>query len=177
MRGLLVSAVTAVMMAGASADAQQTPAAPCSTAEFRQLDFWLGEWDAYYAADAAEPGGRNVITRSYGGCVIQEEFDGGAQAQGLVGHSVSTYHAPTRLWRQTWVDNQGGYYALTGGPVGDDFVLTNTRINEQAPYQRMLFEDITSDSFTWRWQSSADAGATWTDRWVIWYRRAGERPS
>ena len=149
---------------------QQQP--PCSAREFRQMDFWLGTWDAYYTPETTRAAdGQNVITREYGGCVIQEAFDGGPQAQGLIGHSVSTYHAPTQQWRQTWVDNQGGYFALTGGPVGDDFILVNTRINDSMPYQRMLFEDITPDGFTWRWQRSTDAGAPWTDAWVIHYVR------
>jgi hypothetical protein len=175
MRAILASILAAALAACASASAQQTPQqtaqAPCSTPEFRQMDFWLGTWDAYYSADAAAPGGRNVITRAYGGCVIQEDFDGGAQAQGLIGHSVSTYHAQAGRWRQTWVDNQGGYFALVGGPEGDRFVLVNHRLSDNAPVQRMVFEDITPRSFTWRWQASADAGATWTDSWVIYYRR------
>ncbi len=35
------------------------------------------------------------------------------------------YFAPTKEWKQTWVDNQGSYIDLTGGlqPNGD-FVLT-----------------------------------------------------
>lgn len=172
MRAYFASLLLCLTMACASADAQQTQTPTCSTPEFRQLDFWVGTWDIYYSADATTPGGRNVITRAYDNCVIQEDFAGGEDAQGLVGHSVSTYHAPTHQWRQTWVDNQGGYFALVGGPVGDDFVLTNTRITDAAPYQRMVFEDITADRFVWRWQSSADNGQTWTDRWVVWYRRA-----
>lgn len=171
MRTFLIAA--AALSACATASAQQQAATPpCSTPEFRQMDFWVGTWDAHYTADTSgAPGGTNVITRAYDNCVIQEDFQGGPLAQGLVGHSVSTYHAPTRQWRQTWVDNQGGYFALTGGPVGDDFVLANTRLSDSAPHQRMLFEEITQNSFTWRWQSSADAGATWTDTWVIHYVR------
>jgi hypothetical protein len=34
-----------------------------------------------------------------------------------------------------------------------------------------VFEDITAQGLTWRWQGSADAGATWSDRWVIHYTR------
>jgi hypothetical protein len=175
MRTLLAAAIALTVTAFGGADAQQqAQSPPCSTAEFRQMDFWVGAWDAYYTPDTNRPAdGRNVITRAYGDCVIQEEFNGGPGAQGLIGHSVSTYHAPTQQWRQTWVDNQGGYFALTGGPVGDDFILTNTRITENMPYQRMVFEDITPASFTWRWQHSADAGATWTDAWVIHYVRRG----
>lgn len=173
MKSVWAMVLAVATMACASADAQQAAQAPpCSGPEFRQMDFWLGDWDARYANDPSTPvDGRNVITREYGGCVIQEAFDGGPAAQGLIGHSVSTYHAPMRKWRQTWVDNQGGYFALVGGPVGDDFVLENSRLTDNAPYLRMLFEDITPSSFTWRWQQSADAGATWADQWVIYYTR------
>lgn len=173
MRILATTLAALTLITSASADAQQQPAQPpCASPEFHQMDFWLGVWDAYYAEDAAAPGGRNVITREYGGCVIQEQFDGGPQAQGLIGHSVSTYHAHAGAWRQTWVDNQGGYFALVGGPEGDDFVLVSRRLSDNVPVQRMLFTDITPQSFTWRWQSSSDGGATWADSWVIWYRRA-----
>lgn len=173
MKSLWAMVLVVATMACASADAQQAAQAPpCSGPEFRQMDFWLGDWDARYANDPSMPAdGRNVITRAYGGCVIQEQFDGGPAAQGLIGHSVSTFHAPLGKWRQTWVDNQGGYFALVGGPVGDDFVLENTRLTDTAPYMRMLFEDITPASFTWRWQQSTDAGATWEDQWVIYYSR------
>jgi hypothetical protein len=171
----LIAVAVAILSLAAcvSASAQQAQQAPpCTTPEYQQMDFWLGTWDAYYGADDPAPGGRNVITRGYGGCVTQEDFNGGPAANGLIGHSVSTYHKGMQRWRQTWVDNQGGYFALVGGPVEDDFILTTTRVTENAPYQRMVFEDITPQSFTWRWQSSADAGASWSDQWVIWYRRA-----
>lgn len=177
MKALLmaIAALGASVCASASAQQQAQPA-PCSGPEFRQMDFWVGVWDARWDASPGTPAGSgtNTITREYGGCVIQEQFDGGPASGGLIGHSVSTYHAPAQVWRQTWVDNQGGYFALTGGPVGDDFILTSYRMNTATPSQRMLFTDITPNTFTWRWQSTADAGATWTDSWVIHYaRRAG----
>jgi hypothetical protein len=37
----------------------------------------------------------------------------------------------------------------------------------------MVFTDITENSLTWRWQATADAGATWNDQWVIHYTRRG----
>jgi hypothetical protein len=51
------------------------------------------------------------------------------------------------------------------------FILTSYRLNTDTPVQRMVFSDITDTSFTWRWQATADAGATWTDSWVIYYTR------
>lgn len=173
MRHVLIGLAAAVLFGAPAASAQQQ--APCSTPEYRQLDFWVGAWDARWDASASIPAGTgtNTITREYGDCVIQEQFDGGAATGGLIGHSVSVYHAPAGAWRQTWVDNQGGYFALVGGPEGDDFVLVNTRLSDQAPHSRMVFEDIAEDSFTWRWQSSAD-GETWSDSWVIYYTRRAQ---
>lgn len=145
----------------------------CGQPEFRQLDFWVGEWDVRWDASGEQAAGRgtNIVTRELDNCVIQERFTGDASTQGLVGHSVSTYHKAPKLWRQTWVDNQGGYFALTGGLVENKFILENTRLRDGAPYLRMVFEDIKPDSLTWRWQRSRDAGKTWEDSWVIYYAR------
>jgi len=145
----------------------------CSAPEFRQLDFWLGEWDVRWDAtkDMEAGSGTNTVTRVLGGCVVQEDFVGGPSTGGLVGRSVSIFHAPTQRWRQTWVDNQGGHFALVGGPEGQRFVLTASRAADAVPAQRMVFEDITERRLTWRWQTTADAGATWNDQWVIHYTR------
>ena len=147
---------------------------PCAAPEFRQMDFWLGRWDVQWDATPGNPGGRgtNTVTRAYDGCVIQEAFDGGPVSGNLIGHSVSTYHAPLRRWRQTWVDNQGGYFALVGGQEGDRFILVSSRPGDNAPVDRMVFEDIREDAFTWRWQTTPDGGASWTDQWVLHYTRA-----
>lgn len=185
MRTALAIAATSTLLGCASDAAQQDatqaqasapPAHPCAAPEFRQMDFWVGDWDVRWEAMSGIPAGqgRNVITREYADCVIQEAFDGGPATQGLIGHSVSTYHAPSQRWRQTWVDNQGSYFALVGGPEGRDFVLVSSRLSDNTPVQRMVFTDITPNALTWRWQSTPDAGATWADQWVIHYtRRAG----
>lgn len=176
MKNLLAPLAALALAACASSIAnaqQQAQQPPCAAQEFRQMDFWVGTWDVSWDAVQGIPAGSgtNAITREYNDCVIQEQFDGGASTGGLIGHSVSTYSAPAQTWRQTWVDNQGGYFALTGGQVGDDFILTSYRINTDTPLQRMVFTDITENSLTWRWQSTPDAGATWNDRWVIRYTR------
>jgi hypothetical protein len=175
MRAVLAATAALTLLAAcatAAAQQQQAQTPPCTTAEFRQLDFWVGTWDLYASADTTQaPIGVNVITREYGDCVIEEQFTG---VSGLIGHSVSTYHAQAQTWRQTWVDNQGGYFALTGGPTGDGFMLNSTRLGDNSPYQRMIWEDITPNRFVWRWQSSTDAGATWTDTWVIHYVRRSQ---
>jgi hypothetical protein len=165
MRMLLIGLLT---IAAAPALGQPA-AAPCSTAEFKQIDFWLGEWDARWDAFPGTPAGTgsNHITRNYAGCVTEEHFDGGS----FKGQSVSTYLVRTKNWRQTWVDDQGAYIDLAGGPDSHgNFVLTTLPQSSSAAASRMIFTDIKPDSFTWRWQATQD-GKTWADNWVIHYTR------
>jgi hypothetical protein len=162
----------AILFAIASAPAFAAPPPPCKGTEFRQLDFWLGDWHARWAASPGTPAGQgsNRITRSYEGRVIEEHFDG-RPGMHLMGHSVSVYFAPAKEWRQTWVDNEGGYIDLTGGPDGKgNFVLRTLPRPGTPKASRMIFTDIIADSFTWRWQKTLD-GRVWTDDWVIHYTR------
>ena len=176
MRYLNVLAAGALATPASALAQQASAAAPppsCATAEFRTLDFWVGDWIAEWEQNGEKGTGTNRITRDeYGDCVITEHFrsDDGS----LIGHSVSTYRPGLKQWRQTWVDNQNGYFDLTGGPVaGSDhvFVFENKRISERQPFQRMIFQDVKPNSFTWRWQRRAPTAEAWTDDWVIKYRR------
>ena len=170
---MLKSFTLAAGLAFAGAAGAQQPAAPaCGTAEYRTLDFWVGNWDA--VDQQGNVVGTNRITRDeYGACVITEHFQGSP----LIGHSVSIYRPGQKQWRQTWVDNQGGFFDLVGGPVaGSDhiFVFENKRPVETMPYQRMIWQDVKPDSFTWRWQRRAKPTEAWVDSWVINYRRKSD---
>jgi hypothetical protein len=159
---------------GAPAHAAQSTPPPCSAPEYRALDFWVGDWVLDWVnADGTKGTGTNRITQhEYGSCVIFEHF--AMDDRTLRGMSVSTYFPPHSKWRQTWVDDQGGYFDLAGGPVTGRpyaFELENLRPSEKAPFRRMIWQDVTAQSLTWRWQGKASADAEWKDSWVIHYRR------
>ena len=168
-------ATCAVMVLPAVAQSQTASAAPpapaCIGPQYRTLDFWVGDWVA--EDQSGKRLGINRITRNeYGDCVVTEHFrlDDGT----MIGHSVSIYRPGTKQWRQNWVDSQGSYFDLVGGPVtGADhiFVFENKRPVETAPFQRMIFQDVKPESFTWRWQRRATADEAWADSWVINYKR------
>lgn len=140
------------------------------------FDFWLGTWDLTWEdADGTTAHGTNTIERILDGNVIKENFEAHSGAyEGFIGKSYSVYQARTEEWKQTWVDNQGGYLDFTGHVDGDKriFQRTGTNPQGQAVLQRMTFYDITDDAFTWDWEVSEDAGETWQLRWRIHYRRA-----
>jgi len=169
MRRIAPLSLSLVLASPAVAQAPQTAA--CVSAEYRTLDFWVGDWIAQ--DEQGQPIGTNRITRDeYGQCVISEHFrmnDGS-----MVGHSVSTYRPGLKQWRQNWVDDQGGYFDLVGGPVtaaDHIFVFENNRVTDAQPYLRMIWQDVKPDSFIWRWQKRAKPDEAWTDSWVIHYRR------
>ena len=160
----------------APAAAQSPPPQPsCSGSAFRQLDFWVGEWRLEFDLPGGKTGAAtNRITRDeYGGCVIAEHFH--QPDTGLRGHSVSLYDAKSSRWRQTWVDSEGDYLALEGGPVTGEphvFELRTIRSSESQPFARMIWLDVKPDSFTWRWQKRASDADAWKDAWEIRYTRA-----
>ena len=170
------AAFSTVLFLAVAAVAQSpaTQARPCSRAEFRQLDFWVGEWSLTWpAAKAGQPEGQgtNSIRKELGNCVIEENFHGGAM--GLTGKSVSMYNARSGKWQQTWVDNQGGYLDFVGGWEGKQMVLSREAVNPQGQkvLQRMVYKNITHGSFDWSWERSIDEGKNWQVVWPIHYVR------
>jgi Protein of unknown function (DUF1579) len=170
----MLALLAALLQAATAAPAAAPPPPPCSTSEYRQLDFWVGEWNAEFALPGGKAGHAvNRITRNeYGDCVISEHFE---QADiGYVGASHSTYDPLKKKWVQTWVDNQGGYITLAGGPVqGQPYSFELVTVEPRGPgrvHSRMIWQDVKPDSFTWRWQGQNAEGG-YADSWVIKYKR------
>lgn len=77
MAGLLVA------LAAGSGDAQESPAATrpaagCHGAEYRQFDFWIGDWDTYEIADSSKVVARTRVSAFLDGCVLREDYRHGA---------------------------------------------------------------------------------------------------
>jgi hypothetical protein len=145
----------------------QTPAA--------ELDFWLGDWNLRWPdTDSTEAVGTNRITRELDSQVMCEYFvaETGNLA-GFKGRSWSVFDSRAKIWKQTWVDNQGSYLDFTGGKEGNTFVFKRefTAPNGTVLHQKMVFHDIQTDQFTWDWMRSTDAGENWQLVWRIYYTR------
>lgn len=134
----------------------------------QQFDFWLGTWDVSWEDDQH---GTNRIERILEGRVIQENFDGNP-AIPFRGMSVSVYSKKLQVWRQTWVDVEGNYWSFQGGVENGNMVLATEDVLDGKPIRlRMTFYNIQADQLDWKWESSEDNGATWTQKWHIHYQR------
>ncbi len=153
--------------------AAQNRQKPCSQPEANQFDFWVGSWNLEWQTQNGEiQKGTNVISKILGGCVIEENFDGGANLP-LKGISHSLFDRASGKWKQTWVDNSGSYLDFTGEMKHGEMILSRTfdRPDGNTVTQRMVFFNLGSDSLEWNWENSSDGGKTWNLAWQIKYSR------
>lgn len=131
------------------------------------FDFWIGEWDLTWQGGT----GTNTIAPILGGVVLREDF---AASNGFDGASVTTWDADSELWRQVWVDNQGGFLHFAGTMDDAERSLT-LQVPDDAPRRdrvtRMRWHDVTDDSFTWSYESKELGETAWKSLWRIEYVR------
>ena len=89
---------------------QAVPPAFCSAPEFRQFDFWLGDWDVFDVGKSAVVAHARVDL-TLGGCVLREDYQG---ANGLQGQSFTLYDAIRKIWHQSWATNRGQLLVIEG---------------------------------------------------------------
>jgi hypothetical protein len=153
---------------------QPAPTYRCDSPESKQFDFWVGEWEAAFRQGNQDRRSRNVISKSHGGCVIVENFNGWP-ASPLVGLSVSTFERNAGKWKQTWVDNNASYLDFEGEFKEGRMTLSRTANQGGRTFlQRMVWFDIHADKFNWNWERSDDGGKTWTVIWAIAYKRIAQ---
>ena len=115
--------------------------------------------------------GTNSVREVMDGCVVQENFSGG-DSMHLRGTSLSVFDANSGYWKQTWVDNEGGYLDFIGGFENSEMIMQRETIRDGAKIlQRMMWENISSNEMDWIWEASRDGGKTWQVNWRIHYKR------
>jgi hypothetical protein len=162
--GMLYSSLllSPVALTHAQTDTTDTPTSPpkaCTSAEYRQFDFWIGDW--VVQRPDGKPAGTNRISQILDGCVIQENWSG---AGGSSGTSYSIYDRVGRRWHQTWVDDRGSLLQLDGEFTNARMTLRGeTRDSSGLKLlQRITWERVGRGQVRQLWESSRDAGKTWT---------------
>ena len=145
----------------APATAPAGPQPDCNAPEYRQLDFWVGEWDVFIGDRNV---GTNVITSEENGCVVHEHW---RDAQGGSGQSFNFYDRNTKKWRQVWISGNGSALDVAGGLVDGTMAYTGetVRANGVRIQHRLSFTPNADGTVRQFWQTSTDGGTTWTVAW------------
>ena len=148
--------------------------AGCTSAESRQFDFWLGEWDVSPGQSSVVVA-ESVITVHDQGCVILENWRPFRDAHG---HSINAYDAANQSWRQTWVDAGGTITQYVGAQDADGVIrLDNMGAGpgDRPPTERRRMNFVRVDENTVRqWgELYEEAAQSWKTEWAFLYRRRG----
>lgn len=146
---------------------------PCVySAESKQFDFWVGEWDVYNPQGRKD--GTSVIQSIASGCGILENW---TSSLGNPGKSINFYDATAGKWFQYWIGSSGGAQRYSGvykdGAIwyeGEPFEKNGKKI-----LSRLTFFNIDANTVRQLAENSSDEGKTWTTAYDYKYVRRGSK--
>lgn len=137
------------------------PPPSCTGSEYRQFDFWLGEWNVF--TPDGKLAGTSRIGRITEGCAVLENWSGQG---GITGKSLNVYDAADRQWHQCWVDSSGSKALLDGSFAAGKMILEATTADPKRPgieiTQRITWSKNADGSVRQLWDTSEDGGKSWT---------------
>lgn len=149
---------------------------PCgSNPIYRQLDFWVGEWEAF--GKKGSKAGDSKISIILDSCIVLEEWTSqkGPNGFAYAGKSYNTYNAQTNQWQQTWVDNVGGSTAYLNGKLENGTMVFTTfpqkSTGDTVVIQKLSFFNLGPDKVRQLFEQSNDNGKTWIPTVDLEYRR------
>lgn len=168
-----MSCLQLLLVAGAAfatpADATQS-SSDCTSPEYRQFDFWIGDWDTFESDAPEGPSVARARVRSIaGGCAIHELYE---QNDGLIGDSILSYDQVRKKWQQTWVTNRGSLMVIAGN-LADGVIVLEGDVHTgdgRTVLQRIAWERKGDDVREWAMQSR-DGGKSWTPAFDVVFRK------
>ena len=151
--------------------------------EYRDFDFWIGEWDVLNRNRGAEDtrwfDTGTATARIYpvaAGCGIVEHWRGHAFGDFLVGFSVRSFNPQRGRWDLVLLWPNAGnprFGELNGGFRHNrgEFYSRSLNAERDTTLTRFTFSDITPNSLRWQEGSSNDNGRTWTSNWIMEFSR------
>lgn len=168
-----IPVLTAALLLGALAPpdavrAEPAKSAKCGSPEFRQLDFWAGDWDTYDLDAPDKIVARNRVEVILDGCALREVYD---QLDGLHGESLNIWDPTRKVWHQTWVTNRGQLLVLEGGMRGDRMILEGSQAAADGrPGRLRATWQPRKDDVRETAELSTDGGKTWKPLFDIVFR-------
>jgi hypothetical protein len=146
----------------------------CTSAENRQLDFWVGVW--VVTNPDGKVAGNSVIQKILNGCVILENWSG---AGGYEGKSFNLYDSSKKKWIQKWVDIQGQLIEFEGSFHGTTLEYTSHSATPDGKnvVGLMTFTPGSDGSIRQVWKQSTDDGKTWKVEFDGIYKRKAKSGS
>jgi len=149
---------------------ENAPANPCEAAEeFKEFDFWVGEWEVRTAD--GKLAGRNSIKSTQKGCVLLENWTGVSGGKGM---SINYLDKTTDEWVQIWNSEGGSQINIRGGLTADGMRLAGNIhyvANGKTALFRGLWTQLDDGRVRQFFEQSNDEGKTWVPWFEGFYTR------
>tara|TARA_R110000868_G_scaffold383578_13_gene650793 strand:- start:6386 stop:6904 length:519 start_codon:yes stop_codon:yes gene_type:complete len=141
--------------------AQQGQQSRCKTQpEYRQFDFWIGEWEVKNPNDVVV--GNSEIELVVGDCLILENW---ISSRGTTGKSMNYYNLYDKKWHQLWIGSGGIPIEFIGDYNTErksmDYIGRGTGPNGESLDYKFTFFHISDDHVRQLWEQSSDNGESW----------------
>jgi len=158
------------MVAGISGFSQSgNSACPCCGDEYKQFDFWIGDWVVYNKADMV---GFSKVTKIENDCILRENWKSVVSSHS--GSSYNFYDRNLKKWKHHWIGSDGNVVEVKGefrdhkmAMIGDEYrdEKGNRIINKMTWF-------VNSDGTVRQlWEQSKDGGLAYIVLWDGLYRR------
>jgi hypothetical protein len=145
-----------------------SPCACCSD-EYKQFDFWIGDWVVYSKAEMV---GFNKITKIESDCILRENWKSVVSSH--TGSSYNFYNHTDKKWRHVWIGSDGVTLEVKGVFKDHKMAMTDDEYRDEKG-NRVI------NKVTWYvnpdgtvrqvWEQSKDGGLAYTVLFDGLYRR------
>ena len=164
---LLVVASAALVASGPAQTANESAAAQdCSGAEYRRLDFKLGQFDVTGMEGAKA--GVSRVESLLDGCLLIEHWQGAISGYGK---AFFYYDRNSRRWHTTYVTDNGESLVMSGVFEGDALVFRGVGALSPFPGMHRMAWSPLPNGVKQFWEVSADGGSTWKTIHIGYYAR------
>lgn len=144
----------------------------CMAPEYRQFDFWAGDWDVF-ETEKPLPVAHVVVDRILDGCVLREDYQ---DETGHKGQSFTIYDASRKVWHQSWVTNRGELLTIEGQLRDGEMVLSGA--DRTTGGKESLVHGVwkpVGNAVRESAERSTDGGKTWNQWFDLIFRPAAKR--
>ena len=163
-----------IVLLGASTDVlgnsvTRTAQTNCSAPEYRQLDFWLGDWDTFELGASSTSIARAHVDLIAAGCAVHELYE---QSDGLIGDSILSFDPVLKLWQQTWVTNHGALMVIEGSFKDSALTLEGeVHVSDNRALRQRITWTVVQDGVRESAVMSKDGGKTWEPAFDVLFRK------
>ena len=137
---------------------------PCEgVPEAAAFDFWLGRWEVRMPDGTLV--GHNTITKTNGGCGIEEHWEG---AGGSSGTSVSFFLPSRKEWRQVWTGSSGTSFDITGTSGNGSMHMEGT-LEYVEPNRVVAFRGTWTEAPDGRVRQRLEEFDLAAQTWIVWF--------